>query len=208
MAAAAFNDKAVFINCPFDDPYKPIFDSIVFTITDPGFEARHALIDDATPIRLARIVNEIERAKYTIHDLSRVEASGKMKLPRFNMPFEAGLAYCVQHSDQTRQRHFLLLDKKPYQYLASLSDAAGLDPKIHKDDPNKAIGCVRQFLATKSGKANMPGEAHISSRYALFLTLLPAAADALHITMDEIRSWDYVNALQLAMQTWSSENPP
>lgn len=33
----------VFINCPFDNAYKPIFDAIVFAIYDLGFVARSAL---------------------------------------------------------------------------------------------------------------------------------------------------------------------
>jgi hypothetical protein len=37
----AFHDN-VFINCPFDDEYKPLFDAIVFAIYDMGFVARCA----------------------------------------------------------------------------------------------------------------------------------------------------------------------
>lgn len=32
----------VFVNCPFDEAYKPLFDAIVFAITDLGFYARSA----------------------------------------------------------------------------------------------------------------------------------------------------------------------
>jgi len=37
----------VFVNCPFDDDYVRAFQAIVFAIHDLGFQARHALIDDA-----------------------------------------------------------------------------------------------------------------------------------------------------------------
>jgi hypothetical protein len=48
------------------------------------------------------------------------------------MPFEAGIAYAAHISGTIRRpHHVLLLDSAPYRYQASLSDAAGLDPKIH-----------------------------------------------------------------------------
>ena len=61
----------VFINCPFDSVYKPIFDAIVFAIYDLGFVARSALeIDDGTEFRLAKIERIIEECRYGIHDIS------------------------------------------------------------------------------------------------------------------------------------------
>ena len=41
----------VFVNCPFDDKYIPIFHAIVFAIHDLGFQARHALIDNSAALR-------------------------------------------------------------------------------------------------------------------------------------------------------------
>lgn len=35
-------DQNVFINCPFDDPYKPLFDAIIFTVYDMGFKPKCA----------------------------------------------------------------------------------------------------------------------------------------------------------------------
>jgi hypothetical protein len=73
VAIPADYDARVFINCPFDAPYKPIFDALVFAIHDLGFQARHALIDDAAVIRVERIATEIASCKYSIHDMCRVE---------------------------------------------------------------------------------------------------------------------------------------
>ena len=36
-------DRDIFINCPFDDEYRPLFQSLVFVIADCGFRARCAL---------------------------------------------------------------------------------------------------------------------------------------------------------------------
>jgi hypothetical protein len=39
MTRLEYND-GVFINCPFDLDFKPIFDAIIFTVFDCGFIAR------------------------------------------------------------------------------------------------------------------------------------------------------------------------
>ncbi len=199
----------VFINCPFDDEFKPIFDAIIFAIHDLGFEARHALIKDGDDLRLPRIAREISGSKYSIHDLSRVEITGKQKLPRFNMPFEAGIAFSLSHfADESKPHHLLLLDSKRYRYLATLSDAAGLDPKIHDANPEKAIENVRNFLSEKIKAPMLPGGEHVQKRYGLFLARLPAAADMHKLSMKELQSWSYVNDLQALMSNWILTNKP
>ena len=42
MPAAEY-DRNVFINCPFDNAYAPIFEAIVFAVHDAGFRLRLAL---------------------------------------------------------------------------------------------------------------------------------------------------------------------
>jgi len=42
---------SVFVNCPFDTQYKPLFEAIVFTVFACGFQPRCALeIDDASEV--------------------------------------------------------------------------------------------------------------------------------------------------------------
>ena len=88
----------VFVNCPFDDKYIPIFHAIIFAIHDLGFQARHALIDNTAALRARRIYEELEGSLYSIHELGQVALSVKSKLPRFNMPFEAGIAYSLHEA--------------------------------------------------------------------------------------------------------------
>lgn len=67
-------DRNVFINCPFDDEFKPIFESLVFAVHDCGFVARCALeIEDSSQVRIDKIFNLIERCPFGIHDISREE---------------------------------------------------------------------------------------------------------------------------------------
>ncbi|MBW1650425.1 MAG: hypothetical protein JRJ44_07085 [Deltaproteobacteria bacterium] len=51
----------VFINCPFDDIYIPLFDSILFSIYFCNFKPRCALeVEDGTQNRLEKIYNIID----------------------------------------------------------------------------------------------------------------------------------------------------
>jgi hypothetical protein len=83
---------SVFLNCPFDEAYKPSFEALLFTIMASGYRARCALEDDDSgDIRFDKLCRFIEESDRSVHDLSRVEL-GANDLPRFNMPFELGLA--------------------------------------------------------------------------------------------------------------------
>ena len=81
--------KAVFINCPFDDQFKPILRAMVFTIILSGYHPRCALdMTDGAEVRVGRSLND-RRMRWVIHDLSRVDIAGGV--PRFNMAMELGL---------------------------------------------------------------------------------------------------------------------
>lgn len=60
--------KDVFINCLFDDTYKPTFEAILFAVYYLGFAARCALeIDDASELRLEKIMRLIGQCAYGVH---------------------------------------------------------------------------------------------------------------------------------------------
>ena len=73
MKSRHYNDN-VFINCPFDPAYKPLFDATVFAVHDCGFIPRCALEeDDASQVRIEKIYEIIADCRYGIHDISRIE---------------------------------------------------------------------------------------------------------------------------------------
>ena len=91
MQKSDYNDS-VFINCPFDLEYKPLFNAVVFTVFDCGFLARCTLEEeDASQVSIEKIYNIISSCKYSIHDISRTEINPETELPRFNMPLELGI---------------------------------------------------------------------------------------------------------------------
>src|SRR5947207_9896562 len=84
---------SVFINCPFDKQYQPIFDAIVFCIAACGFVPRCTLeLTDAGEVRIENIYRLIAQCNHSIHDISRTEVEDQpYRLPRFNMPLELGI---------------------------------------------------------------------------------------------------------------------
>jgi hypothetical protein len=140
----AYHDS-VFINCPFDDEYKPLFDAIVFAVYDMGFVARCAReVIDSGETRLKKILRIIADCRYGIHDISRTEL-GTTNLPRFNMPFECGLFWGCREFGKGihRTKQMLILDREPFRYQQSLSDIAGQDIESHGGDPRVAIDRIR-----------------------------------------------------------------
>jgi len=72
----------VFLNCPFDDQYKPIFEALVFTIHACGFTARCALEDGGSEaVRLQRIIKMIQTCQLGIHDLRNRRVPGDHEKP-------------------------------------------------------------------------------------------------------------------------------
>lgn len=163
-------DQSVFINCPFDDAYLPLFEAIVFAIQDAGFRpltARARL--DSGDLRLRKLVELIASSRYSIHDLSRTETDASA-LPRFNMPLELGIVIgCRSFGTKRHQRKsMLILDRERFRYQSFVSDIAGQDIADHQDKPETAIQKVRNWLRTESGDTRVPGAEFIVDRYLRF----------------------------------------
>src|SRR5271163_3921601 len=77
--------RSVFINCPFDNEYRPILRALIFTIIASGYRPRSALDScDSAEVRVLRIATLIGACDWAIHDLSRIESNAD-GVPRFNM---------------------------------------------------------------------------------------------------------------------------
>jgi hypothetical protein len=186
----------VFINCPFDSRYQPIFNAIVFAVNDLGFVARCSLDeDDATEFRLAKIERMIEQCRYGINDLSAVALDIATNLPRFNMPLELGLFLGCRRfgpSNQNRKRA-LILDSEPHRYRQFISDISGQDIRAHGNDPEKAIREVRDWLQASSRRSGLAGGGEIIGRYRRFQVDLPEICVGLSLEpykIDVSRSFD------------------
>lgn len=167
----------IFVNCPFDADYKPVFQAILFTILRLEFVPRCALeVDDSGENRLEKVQRIIEECRYGIHDISSVGLDANTGLPRFNMPLELGLFLgCKRFGGRTQVvKKCLILDSEPYRYRASTSDIAGQDIHAHGGSPVRAITEVRNWLAALPENRHLPGGGEIGVQYEEFLGDLPA----------------------------------
>ncbi len=206
MAGSAY-DEGVFINCPFDPDYAPIFDAIAFAIHDCGFVARSALEEsDSAQVRVDKIYGIIEGCRYAIHDVSRTEVDAAEGLPRFNMPLELGIFLGARRFGRPKQRQkkCLILDREKVRYHRYLSDLSGQDIAAHGDDPARAITVVRDWLRTAaSPDVMLPGGPSIVERYARFLDALPGLCSAVGVDRERLIYLDYTDLLV----GWLQANP-
>jgi len=187
-------DENVFINCPFDTKYKPLFEAVVFAVHDCGFVARCALEeDDGSQIRVQKIYSIISQCRLGIHDLSRIEVSKDTRLPRFNMPLELGAFLGAKYFGgiEQRRKSCLILDSENYRYQKFISDIAGQDIQAHGNDPRKAVSIVRNWLRVYS-PVSIPSGSIIGSRYEAFRSDLPLLCKGLSLDTRELIYRDYV----------------
>src|SRR6266852_6729294 len=188
--------QGVFINCPFDSEYKPLFEAIAFAVLACGFRPRCALeIDDSSEVRIDKIFKIIAECKYGIHDISRTEVTSASGLPRFNMPLELGMFLAAKRFGTGRQRQkvCLILDSIPYRYQQFISDIAGQDIQVHNNNAKEAITVVRNWLRSASGSKVLPGGMEIYRRFQLFEQKLPALCVELKVQRNELTFNDSVS---------------
>jgi hypothetical protein len=186
-------ERNVFINCPFDEAYVPIFDAVVFTVHDAGFRPLSARARmNSGEVRLGKLVQLIGMSRYSIHDLSRTEMDDR-SLPRFNMPLELGIVIgCINFGTGRHQRKsMLIMDRERYRYQAFVSDIAGQDIAEHGDQPETAIEKVRNWLRTESGDSRIPGAEFITERYRRFRDELPQIASVAKLNAKHLTFVDY-----------------
>jgi hypothetical protein len=174
-AGIADYDRNVFINCPFDPQYQPLFRALVFAIEDCGFLARCALeVEDSGEVRVSKILKIIKGCAFGIHDISRTETNLE-GLPRFNMPYELGLfvGCTVFGAGPHKNKKALILDRERYRYAKYISDIAGQDIQDHSNEVGQLIKKVRNWLASHSPGAHIPGGDTIIKRFNDFCADLP-----------------------------------
>jgi hypothetical protein len=183
----------VFINCPFDRDYAPIFRALIFTIYACGFRPRSAReLDDGGQTRIDKLFALIDDCRYGIHDLSRTELDGVNSLPRFNMPLELGIFLGAKRygGSSQKSKRLLILDIEPFRYQRFISDLAGMDIHAHAADPRRAGRETRDWLANVSRRI-LPSADSVARLHDAFLADLPILAGELEFELEEIPYVDY-----------------
>lgn len=195
---------SVFINCPFDSSYWPLFEVIVFTIIACGFVPRAALEEsDGSDVRVDKILRLIGSSRYGIHDISCTTLDASNNLPRFNMPFELGLDLaCKKYGDPNlKRKRILILEEEKFLYQRCLSDIAGQDTQAHERDPAKLMKIVRDWLRSASGRTTVSGDAAIRRQFEDFSAALPQLCNASGLDRTQLPYVEYVGFAR----TWLAE---
>lgn len=180
----AYTDQ-VFINCPLDEPYRPLLHALVFVIHACGMVARSALeADNGAEVRIEKIMRIIGECCHSVHDISRVELDDESGLPRMNMPFELGLFLGARRfGDECQQeKTCIIFDRERYRYQRFISDIAGQDIRAHHGSATELIHVVRNALATTlPTSVRLRSGAALAERYARFRDDLPGLCALLGI---------------------------
>jgi hypothetical protein len=157
LATPTLRRNDVFLNVPYDDRFRPLYLAYIVGLVDLGLNPVATLGIPGGEARLDRIYDLIRSSRYSIHDLSRVQLSGPApRVPRFNMPFELGMA--VAWAKLHPRRHtFFVWEAVNRRGQKSLSDMAGSDFSIHEESPEGIMRELCSAFLRQSQRPTVPG---------------------------------------------------
>jgi hypothetical protein len=165
-------DDNVFLNCPFDDEYLPLLRPLLFTTIYLGLIPCIALGTlDSGAARIEKLIALIKSSRYSIHDLSRLQASQAGEYYRLNMPFELGLDLGCRRfgSEDEARKRCLVLEEKRFRYQAAISDLSGSDIAVHEGKPEILVAVVRNWLCQQTTR-RAPGPSKLWGSFLEFMT--------------------------------------
>jgi hypothetical protein len=175
-------ENSVFINCPFDEEYRPLLRALLFTSIYLGLEPKLSQTISSASIRINQIKDHIRSSKFGIHDISLNKSMKDGELPRFNMPYELGLDIGAGEfgNKLLRTKRILILDAERYHFQKVLSDIAGQDIAAHNNDPKELIRRVRDWVSLNAASLEVPSSSRVWIVYNQFKDDLTTALSESH----------------------------
>lgn len=197
-------ENNVFINCPFDNDYKPLLRPLVFTALYLNLIPQLSQTISSSNVRINQIKKLIKSCKFGIHDLSRSKAMNQGELPRFNMPYELGLDIGASEfgNAKLKTKRILILETEKYHYQKVLSDIAGQDIFSHDDNPQILVKRVRDWFSNNSHH-NLAPSGEIWTAYNQFIDDLSNIL-ASNFTQEEIQEMPIGDYIKFA-KDWIAE---
>jgi hypothetical protein len=180
--------RAVFLNAPYDKSFEPLFLAYLVGITGFGLVPRATIQIQGSGHRITCILELIHSCEYSIHDLSRVELSPPPdSVPKFNMPFELGLAY---HHSLSGNHTCFIFESEYKRFERSLGDLKGVDIYQHKSNVEKLFSELTGALVKEN---LMPSVRDMLAVYILTTETFPSfCSDAGTETLFHSRVFDDV----------------
>jgi hypothetical protein len=160
--------RSVFLNIPYDKQFEKLYLAYIVGVSELGLTPKVTLGIPSGDSRLDRIFKLIQSSDFSVHDLSRVQLDRKPPAtPRFNMPFELGLA--IAWSKLHRRKHtcfvFEGINRRGHK---SLSDLSGYDFYIHGATPR---GVMRELCNAFVRSKNRPTVPQMMRTYRQLLAV-------------------------------------
>lgn len=154
-------EQSAFLNVPYDQRYESLYLAFITGLCAFGLRPRATIEISGSRRRLERIIQLIRECQYSFHDLSRVQLDRSAPAtPRFNMPFELGLAVDWSHTNSTHE--FFVFESMPHRLSKSLSDLDGTDPYIHG---GTFTGVLRQLMNALTRTTHRPDFSDLEAIY-------------------------------------------
>jgi hypothetical protein len=146
--------EAVFLNIPYDAPFTRKYLAYIAALSAMGLVPQ-ATLGITGNRRLDRITSLIQSCGYSIHDLSRVQLDRHApRTPRFNMPFELGLAVAWAQANPAHK--WFVFEAVRRRVNKSLSDLDGTDAYIHGGTVRGVMGEVCNAFVSPMKQPTVP----------------------------------------------------
>lgn len=144
-----FRADHAFLNVPYDAQYEDLLVAFLAGLSGFALTPRATLEIPGSQRRLDRVVQLLRRCRYSLHDLSRVEVDPRPPAtPRFNIPFELGLAVAIARLRRGGHQWFIF-EAQPHRAWKSLSDLAGTDEYLHAGTPHGVLRALANALVRR-----------------------------------------------------------
>jgi hypothetical protein len=154
--ARILSQSSVFLNIPYDSHFERLYLAYIAGICAFGLLPRAVIEIPGGQRRLDRILELIRCCRYSIHDLSRVELDRRSPCtPRFNMPFELGLAVVLSEISDFPHEWFVY-EAHDYRLQKSLSDVNGTDAYIHGGRVEGVLGKLCSVFLRANRQPTVP----------------------------------------------------
>ena len=151
----------IFLNLPYDGQFQRLYLAYICGIQAFGMEPHVTLEIPGGARRLDRIFMLIKSCQFSLHDLSRVQQDrARPATPRFNMPFELGLAVAWEMT-APKSHMWFVAEAVNHRLTKSLSDLNGTDPYIHGGTIQGVFQVLGNALVRKGRQPSILQMSHI-----------------------------------------------
>lgn len=139
--------RHAFINIPYAPTYEPLLLAYITGACAYGFVPSAAPDIPGSTRQLERILHLLRRSALSFHELSYVKIDNPAPpTPRFNMPFELGLAVALATWKKSTHQWFVF-EAQEHRFPKSLSDLSGTRVYAHKNNPLALLSKLTSALA-------------------------------------------------------------